>query len=73
MILPPVLPHVQAGRVRALAVTADKRASVVPDVPTMAILGFDVIASTPEQFAVQIRADVEKWGKVIRNAGMKAD
>jgi len=38
--LPPVLPHVQAGRVRALAVTADKRASVVPDVPTMAELGF---------------------------------
>ena len=38
--IPPVTPHIQAGRVRALAVTAAKRTSIVPDVPTMAELGF---------------------------------
>ena len=35
--------------------------------------GFDVIASTPEQFAAQIRFEVEKWGKVIRSAGIRVD
>jgi tripartite-type tricarboxylate transporter receptor subunit TctC len=119
-VLPPVVPHIQAGRLRALAVTADKRSSALPDVPTMAEVGFkgqeadtlagllvpagtpkavvaklsaeiqrilaqpdireriaaqgyDVIASTPEQFAAQIRLEVEKWGKVIRAAGIRVD
>ena len=34
--LPSVLPLVRSGQLRALAVTSDKRASVVPDVPTLA-------------------------------------
>ena len=119
-VLPPTVPHIQAGRLRALAVTAGKRAGVLPDVQTMAEagikgqeadtlagllvpagtpreivvklsteirrilaqqdvkeriagLGFDVIASTPEQFATQIKVEVEKWGKVIRAAGIKVD
>jgi len=38
--IPPVTPHIQAGRVRALAITAAKRSQIVPDVPTMAELGF---------------------------------
>jgi tripartite-type tricarboxylate transporter receptor subunit TctC len=39
------LPHVQSGKVRAIAVTTAKRAKVMPDVPTMAesgLPGFDV-------------------------------
>ena len=119
-VMPPIIPHIQAGRVRGLAVTAAKRSGALPDVQTMAeagfkgqeadtlagllvpagtpkavvnklsgevlrILaqpdirekisaqGFDVIASTPEQFAAQIRTEVEKWGKVIRSAGIKVD
>jgi Uncharacterized protein conserved in bacteria len=39
----------------------------------VATLGFDVVASTPEQFAAQVKAEIEKWGKVIRAAGIKAD
>ena len=38
--IPPVTPYIKAGRVRALALTSDKRAAIVPDVPTMAELGF---------------------------------
>jgi tripartite-type tricarboxylate transporter receptor subunit TctC len=38
--VPPVTPHIQAGRVRALAFTSGKRMSIFPDVPTMAELGF---------------------------------
>ena len=38
--LPPLLPHVQTGRVRALAVSSAKRLPSVPDVPTVAESGF---------------------------------
>ncbi|VFR45960.1 Tricarboxylate transport protein TctC [plant metagenome] len=39
------LPHVQSGKVRALAVTSAKRTDILPDVPTMqeaGVAGFDV-------------------------------
>lgn len=38
--LPTALPHIQAGRVKALAVFSAKRASVLPDVPTMVEAGY---------------------------------
>src|SRR4029077_20842376 len=34
--MPPIIPHIRSGRVRAIAVTTDKRAAVLPDVPTIA-------------------------------------
>jgi tripartite-type tricarboxylate transporter receptor subunit TctC len=34
--MPPIIPHVRTGRVRAIAVTKEKRAAVLPDVPTIA-------------------------------------
>lgn len=38
--LPPVLPHVKSGRLRALAVTTPRRAGPLPEVPTMVEAGF---------------------------------
>jgi tripartite-type tricarboxylate transporter receptor subunit TctC len=38
--LPPLLPHVSAGRVRALAISSAKRLPSLPDVPTVAESGF---------------------------------
>lgn len=35
-----MLPHIQSGKVRALAVAADGRLSQLPDVPTMAEVGY---------------------------------
>src|SRR5262249_55740721 len=37
-----------------------------------ASFGLDTIGSTPDEFAGVIRADIEKWGKVIRMANIKA-
>jgi tripartite-type tricarboxylate transporter receptor subunit TctC len=35
-----MLPHIQSGKMRALAVTADKRMPQLPDVPTFAEVGY---------------------------------
>lgn len=43
--VPPVLPHVRSGRLRALAVTSEKRFSILPDIPTVSeggVPGFDM-------------------------------
>jgi tripartite-type tricarboxylate transporter receptor subunit TctC len=38
--LPPALPHIQSGKLKALAVTTSKRNSALPNVPTMQELGY---------------------------------
>lgn len=38
--MPPAVPHVKSGRLRAIAVTTAKRSAVLPEVPTVAESGF---------------------------------
>jgi tripartite-type tricarboxylate transporter receptor subunit TctC len=41
----------------------------MPDVKAKcAQLGFDVVANSPDKFAEYIKAEVEKWARVIREA-----
>ena len=43
--MPPAMPHVKAGKLRALAVTTTRRSPAAPDTPTMeeaGVPGFDI-------------------------------
>jgi len=45
------------------------KAMALPDVKAKcAQLGFDVVANKPDEFAAYIKKEVEKWGKVIKEA-----
>ncbi len=35
--------------------------------------GIEVVGTTPAELAAMIKADIAKWGKVIRDAGIRAD
>jgi tripartite-type tricarboxylate transporter receptor subunit TctC len=65
------LPHIQAGKVRALAVTSAQRSAALPNVPTMqeaGVPGFDVAswqalyapAGTPAAIVNRVNSEVEK-------------
>ena len=36
-------------------------------------MGFNIIMNTPQEFAVQIRGEVDRWGKVVKDAGIKVE
>jgi tripartite-type tricarboxylate transporter receptor subunit TctC len=67
----PVLQHIQAGKLRALAVTTAKRSSVLPDVPTLeeaGLKGFDIgtwfgvlaPAATPKEVVARLNTEMVK-------------
>jgi tripartite-type tricarboxylate transporter receptor subunit TctC len=67
----PVLPHIKAGKLRALAVTTGKRSSALPDVPTLAesgLKGFDTgtwfgvlaPAATPKEVTARLSSEMIK-------------
>jgi len=113
--LPPAIPLVRAGHLRALAVIGPGRASALPEVPTMTeaglpgqetetvllalvpagtpkdvvnrlnreiveiiatpevrekfdTLGFAPVGTTPEETSARIKAELDLWAKVIRDA-----
>ena len=69
--MPPVLPHIQAGKLRGLAISTPKRLAQLPDVPTFVeegITGFDVAnwygvmapAGTPRDIVAKLNVDINK-------------
>jgi tripartite-type tricarboxylate transporter receptor subunit TctC len=115
-----VLQHIQSGKLRALAVTGDKRSAVLPQVPTLiesgvkgvdvyswqgiaaprglpadvktklhaaivsalndaqvkaefAKIGIEVVANTPEQFAVFQVGESARWKQLIDARKITAD
>lgn len=54
--LPPMIAHIQSGRIRALAVSGDQRMTQLPDVPTAVEAGFKDL-------------DVTAWYGVVAPAG----
>ena len=70
--LPPSLPHIKSGRLRALAVTTADRAAALPDVPTIAesgLPGFEASswfgllapAGTPREIITKINGEIARW------------
>jgi hypothetical protein len=35
--------------------------------------GADIVASSPAQFSTFLRAEVTKWGKVVRDANLQSE
>ena len=67
--IPPVLPHVKSGKLRALGITSARRYKGLPEVPTMAedgVPGYDVSVwygvvmpgGTPKEIVTRVHADV---------------
>lgn len=53
---------------------ATVRALRSPDIrERMTQIGFDVVAGTPEEFGAFMKAEVERWTKVVNTAGIKPD
>ena len=118
--MPGTVQQVKAGKLRVLAATGAKRASSLPEVPTIAEAGLpgyqaatwfgilapagtpreivtklnaeigkalrasdleehlradgaDVVGGTPEQFGAFLQSEVERWGPVVKRAGIKAN
>jgi tripartite-type tricarboxylate transporter receptor subunit TctC len=114
------VPHVQAGRLRPLAVTTPRRVAAAPDLPTFAEAGVkgvvvvnwygllaprntpravvdriakethtamhsaevmkrlasdgsEPVGSSPAEFAAHLRAEHEKWSRVIKQAGIRGE
>jgi tripartite-type tricarboxylate transporter receptor subunit TctC len=70
-VLPPALGNLEAGRLRAIAVTSKKRFSLLPDVPTMdesGLPGFEAVlrygllapAGTPKDVVEKLSAELRK-------------
>jgi tripartite-type tricarboxylate transporter receptor subunit TctC len=69
--MPPAVPQIKAGKIRAIAVTSSKRSSLLPDVPSVTEfgykdfddytwVGFFLPAGTPAALVDRINAEINK-------------
>ena len=83
-VLPSVVALSRSGRLRLLAVTGAKRVSAMPDIPTVAesgVPGFEASnwfglmapAGTPQEFSAFLKKETEKWAKVVKTSGARAE
>lgn len=70
LLAPAATPKEIVGRLHAEMVQV-LRMKEVED--KLAAMGSDAIGNSPAEFAAFIRSESEKWGKVVRAAGMKPD
>jgi len=119
--IPAMIPSIKAGKLRALAVTSEHRAPLLPDVPTVVEQGFptliavnwnailipaktprpiadklqaafvkavtspditerflsigveSITSASPEAFTTHLRAELARWGKVVKEAGVRTE
>jgi tripartite-type tricarboxylate transporter receptor subunit TctC len=75
----PVLPHIKAGKLRAIAVTTARRSSALPDTPTLdelGLKGFDIgtwfgvlaPAATPREVVARLNTEIVK---ILQSAEFK--
>jgi tripartite-type tricarboxylate transporter receptor subunit TctC len=73
--VPPLLPHVKAGKLRALGVSTPARLAILPDVPTIqeaGVPGYDVTqwygivapAGTPREIVRKLHAEIGRFLKL---------
>jgi len=61
----PIVSRLHADIVKALA---------LPDVrERLAAVGLDPVGNSPEEFAAQVKSDIARWGRIIRELNIKAE
>ena len=70
LVAPPGLPKDIAAKINTVTVNALKSADVRQ---RLGELGYEPIGDTPEQFGATIKNDIEKYLRVVKQAGIKAE
>jgi tripartite-type tricarboxylate transporter receptor subunit TctC len=39
----------------------------------LVVLGAEIVASTPQEFGAFLKADIAKWGRLVKDAGIKVE
>jgi tripartite-type tricarboxylate transporter receptor subunit TctC len=69
-----VAPAATPKEIVALLAREIKKSVARPEVrERLAKLGFRPVANTPEEFAVRIKLEIEKWGKVVQAANLRIE
>ena len=71
ILAPAGTPKAMVDRLYRETVKALKMSDVIDRLGTQG--GNELIGSTPEQFAALIKSEIQKYGKVIKNAGIRID